>query len=29
MSLFGKPSGKALGRDDMAYVSPVAAAQVV
>jgi adhesin transport system membrane fusion protein len=29
MSLFGKPSGKALGRDDLAYVSPVAAAQVV
>ena len=29
MSLFGKPSGKALGRGDMAYVSPVAAAQVV
>ena len=29
MSLFSKPSGRALGRDDMAYVSPVAAAQVV
>jgi adhesin transport system membrane fusion protein len=29
MSLFSKPSGRELGRDDMAYVSPVAAAQVV
>lgn len=29
MSLFAKPSGRELGRDDMAYVSPVAAAQVV
>ena len=29
MSLFGKTSGRELGRDDMAYVSPVAAAQVV
>jgi membrane fusion protein, adhesin transport system len=29
MSLFAKPSGRELGRDDMAFVSPVAAAQVV
>ena len=29
MSLFGKPSGRELGRDDLPYVSPVAAAQVV
>ncbi len=29
MSLFGKPTGRALGRDDMPCVSPVAAAQVV
>jgi adhesin transport system membrane fusion protein len=29
MSLFSKPSGRALGRGDMAYVSPVTAAQVV
>ncbi len=29
MSLFAKPSGRELGRDDLAYVSPVAAAQVV
>lgn len=29
MSLFAKPTGRELGRSDMAFVSPVAAAQVV